>query len=211
MTKVLVVDDHPVFREGVASLLSRAEGVELVGEAGSGEEAVRLSRECDPDIVLMDLHMPGLGGVEAIRRITGDNPDTGVIVLTMLEDDESVVAAIRAGARGYVVKGAEREALLRAIHAVARGEALLGAAVAGKVLRRAARGAGSPAAIDALTPREREVLGLIGQGLLNHEIARRLVISERTVGNHITSIFRKLRVADRAQAALRARDAGLDR
>jgi len=219
--RVILADDHPLFREGVASLLERSSDAVLVGEAATGEEAVRLADELLPDIVLMDLKMPGMGGTEATRGIVGRNPHIGVIVLTMFEDDESVFAALKAGARGYVLKDADRGMLLEAIRAVARGEALLGPSVAGRVLEQFAQVSphahesppsalsGGPGSFDELTPRELEVLGLIAQGLRNREIADRLVISERTVGNHISNIFSKLQVADRAQAIIRAREAGL--
>jgi DNA-binding NarL/FixJ family response regulator len=222
LTRVVLADDHPLFREGVASLLERSGDAVLVGEAATGEEAVRLADELLPDIVLMDLKMPGMGGTEATRRIVGHNPHIGVIVLTMFEDDESVFAALKAGARGYVLKDADRGMLLEAIRAVARGEALLGPSVAGRVLEQFAQASphvpGSsgpyvssvrPGSFDGLTPRELEVLNLIARGLRNREIAGRLVISERTVGNHISNIFSKLQVADRAQAIVRARQAGL--
>jgi len=217
VTRVVLADDHPLFREGVASLLERSGDAVLVGEAATGEEAVRLAEELLPDIVLMDLKMPGMGGTEATRRIVGRNPHIGVIVLTMFEDEESVFAALKAGARGYVLKDADRGILLEAIRAVARGEALLGSSVARRVLEQFAQ-VSSPApesphsrreSFEELTPRELEVLGHIAQGLRNREIAAHLVISERTVGNHISNIFSKLQVADRAQAIVRARQAGL--
>ena len=221
VTRVMLADDHPLFREGVASLLGRSGDAVLVGEAATGEEAVRLADELMPDIVLMDLKMPGMGGTEATQRIVGRNPHIGVIVLTMFEDDESVFAALKAGARGYVLKDADRGMLLEAIRAVARGEALLGPSVARRVLEQFAQVSpqvpeSPPSApsvgaesFEELTPRELEVLGLIARGLRNREIAGRLVISERTVGNHISNIFAKLQVADRAQAIVRARQAGL--
>ncbi|GAA0904016.1 response regulator transcription factor [Virgisporangium ochraceum] len=212
--RLVVVDDHPLFREGVESLVARTDDLVLVGQGATGHDAVRLVRDLAPDIVLMDLHMPDLDGIAATRSITAAHPDTKVIVLTMLDDDGSVLAAIRAGARGYVLKGAERGSLLRAVRAVARGEALLGEAVAKRVLDQLAAGPPSAAVdpdIDPLTPRELEVLGLIAAGLRNHDIATRLFISERTVGNHITSIFRKLQIADRAQAVIRGRRAALHR
>jgi DNA-binding NarL/FixJ family response regulator len=235
-TRLIVVDDHPLFREGVASLVARTNDIDLVGQGATGHDAIRLARELNPDIVLMDLHMPTLDGIAATRSITANDPHAKVIVLTMLDDDESVLAAIRAGARGYVLKGAERGSLLRAVRAVARGEALLGEAVAKRVLDHLAAGTDPRAAmttqaqrigLDApsaeltadptahdpdiarLTPREQEVLGLIAAGLRNHDIATRLFISERTVGNHITSIFRKLQIADRTQAVIRGRQAAL--
>ncbi len=222
VTRVVLADDHPLFREGVASLLERSGDAVLVGEAATGEEAARLAEELLPDIVLMDLKMPGMGGTEATRTIVGRNPHIGVIVLTMFEDDESVFAALKAGARGYVLKDADRGMLLEAIRAVARGEALLGPSVAGRVLEQfaeadppspesppSASSVVGPESFEELTPRELEVLSLIARGLRNREIAGRLVISERTVGNHISNIFSKLQVADRAQAIVRARQAGL--
>ncbi|MBA2715037.1 MAG: response regulator transcription factor [Rubrobacteraceae bacterium] len=221
VTRVVLADDHPLFREGVASLLERSGDSVLVGEAATGEEAVRLADEEMPDIVLMDLKMPGMDGTEATRRIVGRNPHIGVIILTMFEDEESVFAALKAGARGYVLKDADRGMLQEAIRAVARGEALLGPSVARRVLEQFAEvipqepeppGSepfGERESFEELTPRELEVLGLIARGLRNREIAGRLVISERTVGNHISNIFAKLQVADRAQAIVRARQAGL--
>ena len=221
--RVVLADDHTLFREGVASLLERAADLALVGEAATGEEAIRLAGELQADIVLMDLKMPGMGGIEATRAIVARNPRVGVIMLTMFEDDESVFAALKAGARGYVVKGAGRGALLRAIRAVAQGEALLGASVAQRVLEQFVPGA--PAAVpeasrspgwavtaapfEELTPRELEVLRLITDGLRNREIADRLSISEKTVGNHISNIFAKLQVNDRSQAIVRALRGGI--
>nr|MBA2693175.1 response regulator transcription factor [Rubrobacter sp.] len=210
-TRVLLADDHRLFREGVASLLERAEDIELVGEATTGEEAERLAEELFADVVLMDIKMPGMGGIEATRAIVKKNPHVGVVVVTMFEDDESVFAALKAGARGYVLKDADRGELLRAIRAVARGEALLGAAVARRALEQFSEPASiqpppeSPSPLfDELTPREAEVLRLIAEGLKNREISKRLVISEKTVGNHVSNIFRKLQVNDRSQAIVRA-------
>jgi DNA-binding NarL/FixJ family response regulator len=216
-TRVLLADDHRLFREGVASLLERTEDIELVGEAATGEEALRLAEELAADVVLMDLKMPGMGGIEATRAIVRRSPHTGVIVVTMFEDDESVFAALKAGARGYVLKDAGRGELLRAIRAVARGEALLGAPIARRVLEQFSGPPPTPDPLpqrssplfDELTPRELEVLSLIAQGLKNREISAQLHISEKTVGNHISNIFTKLQVADRAQAIIRAREAGL--
>ncbi len=216
-TRVLLADDHRLFREGVASLLERAGDMELVGEAATGEEAVRLAVEQFPDVVLMDLKMPGIGGIEATRVILGRSPHVGVVVVTMFEDDESVFAALKAGARGYVLKDADRGELLRAIRAVAGGEALLGAPIARRVLEQFSGPPPAPVPpperpsplFDELTQRELEVLGLIAQGLKNREIAARLIISEKTVGNHVSNIFTKLQVADRVQAIIRAREAGL--
>jgi DNA-binding NarL/FixJ family response regulator len=212
--RVVVADDHPVVREGLRALLDSLPQVEVVGEASTGEAAIRETAATRPDVVLMDLHMPGLGGIDATRTIARRHPQVGVIVLTMLDDDDSVFAAVRAGARGYVLKDAERGSLLRAIRAVARGEALLGEAIARRVLTHL----NPPPTPDQpepdpdigrLTRREQEILALIADGRRNAEIAAQLVISERTVGNHISNIFRKLHVIDRTQAAIRARDARL--
>ena len=217
--RVLLADDHRLFREGVASLLARVDDVELVGEAATGEEAIRLATELAPDVVLMDLNMPEVGGIEATRAIVAHNPAIGIIVVTMLEDDESVFAALEAGAQGYVLKDADRGDLLRAIRAVARGEALIGAKLAKRVLGRVSRSSAAapltmeaPAPsppLDRLTPRELEVLDLIASGMRNRDIAAELVITEKTVGNHISSIFTKLDVDDRVGAVLLARAAGI--
>ncbi len=214
---MLLVDDHTLFREGVASLLERADDIVLVGEVGTGEEAIRLAEELLPDVVLMDLKMPG---IEATRAISHRSPHIGVIVLTMFEDDESVLAALKAGARGYVLKDADRGMLLRAIRAVAQGDVLLGAPIALRALEQFSQPSRLPVEAPAerplasflfeeLTPRELEVLRLIAQGLRNREIAERLVISKRTVGNHISNIFNKLQVNDRSQAIIRALKGGL--
>ena len=211
--RVLLVDDHPAFLEGLALLLSDADDLEVVGRALDGEAACRLHAELAPDVVIMDLHMPGTGGIEATRRITEADPSTAVLVLTMVEDDDSVFAALRAGARGYILKGAGRDDVLRAIDAVREGEAIFGPGVAQRILGYWANAghAAPPVAFPELTDREREVLELIAQGLNNAEIARRFVLSPKTVRNHISNIFSKLHVADRAQAIVRARDAGLGR
>lgn len=217
--RVVLADDHTLFREGVASLLERVPDIELAGQASTGDEAVRIAGERVPDVVLMDLQMPRLGGIEATRAIVRQSPHIGVIVLTMFEDDESVFGALKAGARGYVLKDADPGALLRAIRAVARGEVLLGATVARRVLEQfvppqprpfpPTSGDAAPSLFEELTPREMEVLRLIGHGLRNREIAERLVISEKTVGNHISNIFAKLQVNDRSHAILRAVRGGL--
>ena len=211
MIRVLVADDHPVFRRGVIGVLAEDESVLVVGEASDGEEALLVAAECHPDVVLMDLHMAGVGGVEATRRLLEAHPDVAVLVLSMLEDDESVHAALQAGARGYLVKGADGERILQAVRAVAAGEAVFGSDVAGRILgvlsspRRSAR----PGPFPMLTDREEELLTLIAHGESNAQIARRLVVSDKTVRNHITNIFAKLGVTDRAQAIVRAREAGL--
>ena len=211
--RVLLVDDHPAFLEGLALLLSDANDVEVVGRAPDGEDACRRHAELAPDVVIMDLHMPGTGGIEATRRITEADPATAVLVLTMVEDDDSVFAALRAGARGYILKGAGRDDVLRAIAAVHRGEAIFGPGVAQRILGYWANAgaAAPPVAFPELTEREREVLELIAQGLNNAEIARRFVLSPKTVRNHISNIFTKLHLADRSQAIVRAREAGMGR
>lgn len=210
---VLVVDDHPAFRSGLRFMLTKGEGVEVVGEATTGDEAVALAAELQPDVVVMDLNMPGTNGVEATRRITVESPHIGVLVLTMFEDDDSVFQAMRAGARGYLLKGAGQDDIERAVAAVARGEAIFGPAVARRVAAyfAAARPAASIAdtAFPELSDRERQVLSLVADGKTNPEIARLLFLSPKTVRNHVSNIFAKLHVADRAHAIARARDAGL--
>ncbi len=209
--RLLIADDHTLFRHGIRALLASVPDIELVGEAAGGEEAVALATQLEPDVVLMDIKMPGTNGIEATRRIMQTNPAARVVVLTMLEDDDSVFAAIRAGARGYVVKGADESEMLRVVRAAANGEALFGPAIAGRLMGFFS-GAGSPVGSQPfpdLTEREREILGLIAQGYGNAEIAARLYLSPKTVRNHISSIFDKLQVTDRAQAMVRAREAGM--
>ncbi|MEV6492349.1 response regulator transcription factor [Actinoplanes sp. NPDC051633] len=210
--RVLIADDHEPFREGLRAVLSLAEDIELAGEAPDGPAAVSQAALLQPDVVLMDLKMPGFDGIEATRRITGASPHIAVVVLTMLEDDESVFAALRAGARGYVLKGALRAHLLRAVRVAADGEALFGPAVARRIADYFGRGPDRPASVfPQLTDREREVLTLVAQHRTNPEIARQLSLSVKTVRNHVSNIFTKLQVAGRAEAIIQARDAGLDR
>ena len=207
---ILVADDHTLFRDGLRALFASLPDTEVVGEAATGLEAVQQAEALQPDVVLMDIQMPGLNGIEATRQIVRTSPHIGVVVVTMFEDDDSVFASMRAGARGYVLKGADQEEMLRTIRAVARGEALFGPAIASRLMSYFS--APRPAAPDVfpeLTEREREVLGLIAQGHNNNEIAQRLVLSQKTVRNHVSNIFSKLQVADRAQAIVRAREAGL--
>ncbi len=209
---LLVVDDHPLVREGVASLMARVGDIDIVADASTGEDAISLVDILQPDVILMDLDMPGIGGIEAIRTISLRHPEIGIIVLTMLDDDDSVFAAVKAGARGYILKDAERGSLLRAIRSVAQGEALLGGVIATRVLAHLTTPPSAPTPdpdIQQLTPREVEILTLIARGCRNAELAERLFISQRTVGNHISNIFRKLHINDRSQAIIRARDAGL--
>lgn len=210
-TRVLVADDHPTFRRGLGALLASLQDVDVVGEAADGDSAVALARELKPDVVVMDLNMPGVNGVDATRRIVAADPAIAVLVLTMLDEDESVFAAMRAGARGYVVKGADTEDVLRALESVARGDAVFGPAVAGRVLSYLTRplSARDPMLFPELSEREREVLELMARGLTNSDIARKLVVSPKTVRNHVSSIFTKLQVNGRADAIGRARKAGL--
>jgi DNA-binding NarL/FixJ family response regulator len=209
--RVVIADDHPVFRDGLRGILGSSEGVEVVGEAATGEEAVEVAAAHQPDVVVMDLHMPDLNGIEATRRILHQSPHVGVVVLTMYEDDASVFAAMRAGARGYLLKGADKAEILRAIQAIGSGEAIFGPAIARRVIEyfSAPQVPGPPLAFPELTAREREILDHIAQGMNNQAIARKLFLSPKTVRNHVSNIFAKLQVADRAQAIVRARDAGL--
>ncbi|HVD19995.1 MAG TPA: response regulator transcription factor [Propionibacteriaceae bacterium] len=207
--RVVLADDHPVVRAGLAALLGSLHGIEVVGVAADGHEAVREVVLHRPNVAMLDLQMPGQDGFAATRQITRAAPDVAVLVLTMFDDDDSVFAAMRAGARGYVVKGAEQEEIGRAIRAVASGEAIFGPGVAQRVLRFFATPAPAANPFPELTTREREILDLLAAAMPNSVIATRLGLSPKTVANHLSSIFAKLQVADRAQAILRARDAGL--
>jgi DNA-binding NarL/FixJ family response regulator len=214
--RVLVADDHPVFRRGMRAILGAEPDIELVGEATDGEEAVALTLELHPDVILMDLNMPRVTGIEATRQILEANPDTAILMLTMFEDDDSVFAAMRAGARGYVLKGADGAETLRAIHAVAGGEAIFGPTIARRLTGYfAASGRGPNTTADQafpnLTEREHEILSLLAEGYTNTAIASRLYLSPKTVRNYVSSIFTKLEVADRPQAIVRAREAGIGR
>src|SRR5215216_1273362 len=207
--KVLIADDHVFYREGVRALLSNSPEITVAGEASNGDEVIAKAAELNPAIILMDLKMPGMNGIEATRKIIGTQPSAGVLVITMFDDDDSVFAAMRAGARGYVLKGAQQQEIARAIMAVAAGEAIFGPAVASRVLTYFATPPATPTPFPELTAREREVLDLLAAGRTNHQIAEQLTLSGKTVANHISAIFAKLQVADRTQAILRARDAGL--
>jgi DNA-binding NarL/FixJ family response regulator len=208
---VLVADDHLIFRDGLRALLASTPDAELVGEAATGEEAIALASSLQPDLVLMDLQMPDLNGIEATRRIVHDSPHIRVLVVTMFEDDSSVLAAMRAGARGYLLKGATHAEMARAIRAVGEGEAIFSPAIAARLMEFFAsfRPAVTPQVFPELSDREREILDLIAQGHKNPDIAARLVLSPKTVRNHVTNILSKLQVADRSEAIIRAREAGL--
>ena len=209
--RVLIADDHTLFRDGLRALLASIPDIEVVGEASSGKEALRLAVEYQPDVILMDIQMPDLNGIDATRQILHTSPHVGIIVLTMFQDDDSVFAVMRAGARGYVLKGADQAVLLRAVRAVANGESLFSPEIAARLMQYFANlePASRPELFPELTDREREILALIANGQTNAEIAEKLVISMKTVRNHVSNIFSKLQVADRAQAAIRAREAGL--
>jgi DNA-binding NarL/FixJ family response regulator len=210
--RVLIADDHPFFRRGLRNLLSALPETEVIGEASTGEEAVALAEQLQPDVILMDLQMPGTSGIEATRHIVQTSPHIGVLVVTMFEDDHSVFAAMRAGARGYVLKDTDEEEMLRAIRAVGSGEAIFSPAIAQRLLTFFAE-VPQPAVpqrvFPDLTEREREILSLIARGYTNQQLAGYLVLSPKTVRNHISNIFSKLQVADRTQAVIRAREAGL--
>jgi DNA-binding NarL/FixJ family response regulator len=208
--RLLIADDHPMFRFGLRALLHTEPGCEVVGEAQTGEEALDLAAALEPDIILMDIQLPGINGIQATRRILEQHPHIGVLIITMFED-ETLFAAMRAGARGYLLKGAQGEEVLRAIRAVANGEAIFSPAVARRLtqLFTTAPSDRLGQAFPELTPREEEILHLMAQGYANQAIAERLIISAKTVRNLISSIFSKLQVADRAQAIVRAREAGL--
>lgn len=207
---ILIADDHTLFRDGLKALFASVEETVVIGEATTGAEAIQQAETLQPDVILMDIQMPGINGIEATRQIVQTSPHIGVIMVTMFEDDESLFAAMRAGARGYVLKGADQAEMLRTIRAVARGEALFGPPMAARLMTffKPTHSLAATAFPD-LTVREIEVLQLLANGLSNQEIADRLVISVKTVRNHVSNIYSKLQVVDRVQAALRARDAGL--
>jgi DNA-binding NarL/FixJ family response regulator len=210
MTRLLIADDHPAYRRGLELMLVGTGDIEIVGEADTGVRAIELAASLAPDVVLMDLRMPGLDGIEATRRLTRSGSAAAVVVLTMFEDDDSVFAAMRAGARGYLLKGAEQDEIVRAIRAAAAGEAIFGPEIAQRVIAHFASGSGSTAgAFPSLTEREREVLEMVAAGKGNATIAHELMISLKTVRNHVSNIFTKLQVSERSQAIVKAREAGL--
>jgi DNA-binding NarL/FixJ family response regulator len=207
---ILIVDDHTLFRTGIRKMLEAEADMRVVGEAATGQEALEQARELVPEVILMDIRMPDLDGVKAARVLHREMPHVGIIFVTMFEDDEFIFQGLQAGGRGYILKDADPDTVLRAIRAVAHGESLLGPTIAQKVMRQfsALPGKQTPL-VDDLTPRELEVLTLIAEGLSNKEIAQELVISEKTVKNHINNIFSKLHVSDRSQAMLYAIRQGL--
>lgn len=209
--RVLICDDHTMFRDGVRALLSSAPDLEYAGEASNGVEAVSMASKLQPDVILMDVNMPDLDGIEATRRILAASPGIRVLVLTMFQDDSSVFASMRAGARGYVLKGAKHDEMLRAIRAVGNGEAIFSPAIALRMIDffASAHPVTPLQPFAELSEREHEILELIARGHKNNEIANRLVLSEKTVRNHVSNIMSKLQVTDRTQAILRAREAGL--
>ena len=211
--RVLIADDHAVFRWGLRTLLGSEPDLEVVAEAATGNEVGERAAELRPDVILMDIQMPGLNGIEATRHILEANPDVGVVVLTMFEDDESVFSAMRAGARGYVLKGAHPSEILKVLRAVGDGEAHFGPEIARRLMNffSAPKPASPEEAFPELSSREREILDLIARGHSNAKIAARLFVSPKTVANHLSHIFTKLQVADRAHAMIRAREAGLGR
>ncbi len=210
MIRVLVADDHPAFRRGLQLMLADTDDISIAGEAASGAQAVELGEQLAPDVILMDLRMPNLDGIEATRRLSRNNPAPAIVVLTMFEDDDSVLAAMRAGARGYVLKGAEQDEIVRAIRAAAAGEAIFGPQIAQRVIDHFTHSARSTTtAFPALTERERQVLELIAAGKGNASIAHELMINLKTVRNHVSNIFTKLQVSDRSAAIIKARQSGL--
>lgn len=209
--RVVLADDHPVFRSGLRAVLESSKNVDVAGEADGGKGAVALVLRTAPDVVLMDLHMPDLNGVEATRQILAELPDTAVLVLTMLDDDTSIHAAVRAGARGYLVKGARPSEILAAIDGVAAGQVVFGAPLADRILAAVVSPTSPSGPLAALTPREREVLDLVARGLDNAAIATHLRLSPRTVRNYVSACITQLNCASRAQAVAVARDAGLGR
>ncbi|MDQ6695125.1 MAG: response regulator transcription factor [Chloroflexota bacterium] len=209
--RLLIADDHPLFRKGMRALLLSAQDLEVVGEASTGQEVIELAATLQPDVILMDVQMPVVNGIEATRQILHTSPHVRILVITLFEDDESVFSALRAGALGYVLKDAKEEDILRAIRAVGSGEAIFSPAIAARIIDffAAPRPSVPKELFPTLTDREREILQWLARGSTNHDIARRLTLSVKTVNNYVSNIFTKLQVGDRAQAIIRARDAGL--
>jgi DNA-binding NarL/FixJ family response regulator len=208
--RIVIADDHPVFRFGLRALLGTEVGFQVVGEAATGEEAIALAGSLQPDVILMDLNMPGMNGIEATRQISRTNPHVAILVITMLDND-SVFTAMRNGARGYLLKGADEDETLRAIRAVANGEAIFSPSTAERLMQYFAsvQATERSPAFPELTEREHDILAMVSQGYTNLAIAERLYLSPKTVRNHVSNIFSKLQVTDRGQAIVRAREAGL--
>ena len=210
MTRVVLADDHPVFLDGLQAWLATVE-IDVVGTATSGRGAVEVAQQTDPDVVVMDLHMPEMNGIEATAQLTASESRARVLVLSMLDDDDSVFAALRAGASGYLLKDAGPEEIVRAIEAVARGEVIFGSSIARRVLEHLSGAAPTPRPFPQLTPREHEILELVAEGASNQSIAKRLFLSEKTVRNNVSNVLTKLHVSGRSEAIVKARDAGLGR
>ncbi len=208
--RILISDDHPVFRFGLRALLESQSDMVVLAEAESGEKSVQLAQSLQPDVVLMDVNMPGMNGIEATRRITASTTDTVILIITMLDDD-TVFTAMQAGARGYLLKGAQGDETLRAIRAVANGEVIFSPGVAEQMMAYFARGMKTTpdAPFPDLTPREREILELLAQGLTNMAVAEKFILSPKTIRNQVSNIYRKLQVATRSEAVIKAREAGL--
>jgi len=211
LLRVLIADDHPMFRQGLRTVIDAHPSIEVIGEATSGQEAIESCEQLQPDVVLMDIRMPGMNGIEATRRILQTSPHIRVLILTMFQDEASVFTAMRAGARGYVLKDADKEDILRALFAVGRGEAIFSPEVATRIVDffAASHPAAPRQAFPSLTEREREILYLVAKGEPNAEIATRLSLSAKSVSNYVSNILGKLQVADRTAAIVRAREAGL--
>ncbi len=208
---ILIADDHPVFRFGLRALLEAQADMEVIGEAESGTEAVQMAQSLQPDVLLMDINMPHLNGIEATKQVTAASKDIAILIITMFDDD-TVFTAMQAGARGYLLKGAQGDETLRAIRAVANGEVIFSPGVAGQMMAFFAKGSrqqSEPVPFPDLTPREREILELLAQGLINNAIADKLVLSPKTIRNQVSTIFSKLQVASRSEAIVKAREAGL--
>lgn len=206
---MIVIDDHPVVRSGLKAVLATSPGFEHVGEGSTGEEAVELAERLLPDVIIMDINMPTMDGLEASRRVAAACPSVAVLVLTMHDDDDTLFAAMRAGARGYLLKGSEQEEVMRAITSVAAGNAIFGPGIADRVLSYFSGPKRDQPSFPELTTRERDVLDLLAGGLSNHAISRQLGVSPKTAANHVSNILNKLQAADRAEAIVRARRAGL--
>ena len=206
--RILIADDHPVFRFGLKALLATEPDLEVIGEAPTGKNAVALAADLTPDVILMDINMPDLNGIEATRQIIQAHPNTGILILSMLDDD-TVFSAMRAGARGYLLKGSEGDATVQAICIIAEGGTIFSPGIAERVMAYFSRGQRNPDPFPELTDREREILELIAKGLTNQAIADRLILSSKTVRNQVSEIYSKLQVASRGEAMAKARDAGL--